>query len=174
MQKEIRICGFGGQGIVLAGLVLGEAAIKAGYWAVQTQSYGPEARGGAARSEVVISSEPVDYPRVQAADVLVALSQPGYDKFGRGLAKSGIVVVEQDLVAAEGARTVPFTRTAEKLGHKIVGNIVMLGYIGALLDLFSPEVLTEAVMRNVPAGTEDLNRRAVLAGRELFGAGARS
>jgi 2-oxoglutarate ferredoxin oxidoreductase subunit gamma len=116
----------------------------------------------------------VDYPRVQAADVLVALSQPGYDKFGRGLAKSGIVVVEQDLVAAEGARTVPFTRTAEKLGHKIVGNIVMLGYIGALLDLFSPEVLTEAVMRNVPAGTEDLNRRAVLAGRELFGAGARS
>ena len=79
MKKEVRICGFGGQGIVLAGVVLGEAAVKAGHQAVQTQSYGPEARGGAARAEVVIADGPISYPRVLLADVVVALSQPGYD-----------------------------------------------------------------------------------------------
>ena len=85
MKKEIRIVGFGGQGIILAGVILGEAATRAGHKAVQTQSYGPESRGGAARSEVVISSEPIDYPRVNEADVVVALSQEGYEKYGKDL-----------------------------------------------------------------------------------------
>jgi len=167
MKKEIRICGFGGQGIVLAGVILGETAVRAGYQAVQTQSYGPEARGGAARSEVVIASEPIAYPRVLAADLVVALSQPGYDRFGGETAPDGVVVVEQDLVQAAGALAVPFTRTAEQVGYKIVSNMVMLGFIGALLDLFPHDLLEETIMANVPPGTEELNRKAVRAGRDM-------
>jgi len=90
MKKEIRICGFGGQGIVLTGVILGEAAARAGFEAVQTQSYGPESRGGAARSEVVISTEPIDYPRVSRADVLIALSQSAYDSYAGELAEERI------------------------------------------------------------------------------------
>ena len=168
MRREIRICGFGGQGIILAGVVMGEAAVRAKHWAVQTQSYGPESRGGAARCEVIISSEPIDYPRVSRADVLVALSQTAYDKFGDDISPEAVVIVDRDLVKAEGVLAVPFTKTAEKVGHQVVSNIVMLGYVGALLDLIPHEVLKETVVRNVPRGTEQLNRKAVDAGRELY------
>jgi 2-oxoglutarate ferredoxin oxidoreductase subunit gamma len=168
MKREIRICGFGGQGIILAGVILGEAAMRAGHKVVQTQSYGPESRGGAARSEVLISSEAIDYPRVTRADVVVALSQPGYDKYSSQLAENGVVVIDQDLVRADIPGKVPFTVTAEKVGHKIVTNIVMLGYLGALLDLVPQELLEETVLANIPKGTEDLNRRALAAGRQLF------
>lgn len=168
MKTEIRICGFGGQGIILAGVVLGEAAVRAGYWAVQTQSYGPESRGGAARSEVVISSDPIDYPRVTRADVVVALSQAGYDRYGQDVADGGRVIVDQSLVAAEGVMAVPFTTTAEEVGRKIVTNIVMLGYVSTRLGLIPHELLEETVLANIPSGTEDLNRRAVRAGRDLF------
>ena len=172
MKKEIRICGFGGQGIVLAGVILGEAASRAGFEAVQTQSYGPESRGGAARSEVVISTEPIDYPRVSRADVLNALSQASYDSYVGEMAKDGTVVIDGDLVQAEGAAAVPFTTTAEKVGRKIVANMVMLGYLAALLDLVPQDVLEGTVMDNIPTGTEELNRRALQAGRELFGGGS--
>ena len=168
MKKEIRICGFGGQGIILAGVILGEAATRAGYWAVQTQSYGPESRGGAARAEVVISSEPIDYPRVSRADVVVALSQAGYDKFGQEVADDGVVLVDEALVDAENVLSVPFTTTAEEVGRKIVSNIVMLGYLGALIDVVPHDVLERSVLDNIPAGTEDLNRAAVRAGRDLW------
>ncbi len=168
MKKEIRICGFGGQGIILAGVVLGEAATRAGYRAVQTQSYGPESRGGAARAEVVISSEPIDYPRVSRPDVVVALSQAGYDRFGRDVAEDGVVLVDSALVEAEGVTSVPFTTTAEEIGRKIVSNIVMVGYLGALIDVVPHDVLETTVLANIPAGTEDLNRRAVRAGRDLW------
>lgn len=173
MKKEIRICGFGGQGIVLAGVILGEAASRAGFEAVQTQSYGPESRGGAARSEVVISDQPIDYPRVSRADVLIALSQSGYDSYADEMAEDGVVVVDGDLVQTDGVESVPFTTTAEKVGRKIVANMVMLGYLSALLDLVPRDVLESTVMDNIPAGTEELNRRALEAGRELFNGGAR-
>lgn len=172
MKKEIRICGFGGQGIVLAGAVLGEAAVRAGYWAVQTQSYGPEARGGAARSEVVIDSESIAYPRVMQADLVVALSQPAYDKYGGEVVEGGLVIVEQDLVKAAGAVAQPFVSTAEAAGHKIVANVVMIGYLGARLGFIPHELLEETVLAYVPKGTEELNRKAVLAGRDLYAAGA--
>ncbi len=168
MKQEIRICGFGGQGIILAGVILGEAATRAGYWAVQTQSYGPESRGGAARSEVLISDEPIDFPRVTDADLVVALSQEGFDKFGSEVSDTGVVVVDGDLVKADGVRRVPFTLTAEEVGHKIVTNIVMVGYLGAQLDLISGELLEQTVLDNVPKGTEELNRHALQAGRDLF------
>jgi 2-oxoglutarate ferredoxin oxidoreductase subunit gamma len=168
MKKEVRICGFGGQGIVLAGVVLGEAAMKAGHWAVQTQSYGPEARGGAARAEVVIADEPIDYPRVLAADVLVALSQPGFDRYSDRLAAKAVVVVEQDLVQAAGAVSQPFVRTAEQVGHKVVANIVMIGFVAGLLGIIPADILELTVIENVPAGTEELNRQAVRAGLTLY------
>ena len=168
MKKEIRICGFGGQGIILAGVVLGEAATRAGYRAVQTQSYGPESRGGAARAEVVISSEPIDYPRVSRPDVVVALSQAGYDRFGQDVADDGIVLVDEALVEAEGVTSVPFTTTAEEVGRKIVSNVVMVGYLGALIEVIPHDVLESTVLANIPAGTEDLNRKAVTAGRDLW------
>ena len=181
MKKEIRICGLGGQGIVLAGVVLGEAAVRAGHWAVQTQSYGPEARGGAARSEVVIADEAIDYPRVLQADLLVALSQPGYDSYSGSLATGAVVVVEQEIVKVNGAQAhrtgsngvlaQPFMRKAEEAGHKIVANVVMVAYVAALLEMIPHEVLVETVLANVPAGTEDLNRRAAAAGYELFTGG---
>lgn len=167
MKKEIRICGFGGQGIILAGVILGEAATRAGYEAVQTQSYGPESRGGAARSEIVISNEPIDYPRVTQADVIVALSQEGYDKYSADLSDNGIIVVDKDLVEATCAQSKPFTITAEEVGHKIVSNIVMLGFLAALLDFIPDDILEETVLDNIPKGTEELNRRAVHAGRAL-------
>jgi 2-oxoglutarate ferredoxin oxidoreductase subunit gamma len=170
MRREIRICGFGGQGIILAGVILGEAAAKAGYEAVQTQSYGPESRGGAARSEVVISDGPIDYPRVTRADVVVALSQPAFDRFAGDVGEDCAVIVDAGVEAAEGVESLPFTATAEKVGHKIVTNIVMLGYLGARLDLIDQELLTQTVLANVPPGTEELNRKALLAGRELFAA----
>ncbi len=170
MRREIRICGFGGQGIILAGVILGEAATRVGFEAVQTQSYGPESRGGAARSEVVISDGPVDYPRVTSADVVVALSQPAYDRFAGDIAKGGAVIVDESSVTAEGAEVQPFTTTAQAVGHKIVTNIVMLGYLGARLNLIDPSVLEETVLKNVPKGTEELNRKALKAGIELFAA----
>jgi 2-oxoglutarate ferredoxin oxidoreductase subunit gamma len=168
LKKEVRIVGFGGQGIILAGVILGEAAMRAGHWAVQTQSYGPESRGGAARSEVVISSDPIDYPRVSRADVVIALSQEGYEKYGTGLKDGGVVVVDSNLVEADGVRVLPFTTTAEEVGHKIVSNIVMLGYLGALLDLVPREALEKTVLINIPKGTEELNRRALEAGWALY------
>ena len=167
MKREIRIVGFGGQGIILAGVILGEAAMRAGHWAVQTQSYGPESRGGAARSEVVISSDPIDYPRVSRADVVIALSQEGYDKFGAEVNDGGVVVVDGDLVEATGAKALPFTKTAEKVGRKIVSNIVMLGYLGAQLGIVPRELLEETMLANIPKGTEELNRRALEAGWAL-------
>jgi 2-oxoglutarate ferredoxin oxidoreductase subunit gamma len=168
MKKEIRFVGFGGQGIILAGVILGEAATRAGYKAVQTQSYGPESRGGAARSEVVISSDPIDYPRVVEADVVVALSQEGYEKYGRDLGEGTEVIVDSDLIKAEGVRSLPFVKTAEEVGYKIVSNIVMLGYLGALLDVVPFETLEETVVANIPKGTEALNTKALAAGRALY------
>ena len=166
MRHEIRICGFGGQGIILAGVILGEAAAKSGYQAVQTQSYGPESRGGAARSEVVVSDAPIDYPRVTKADVIVALSQPAYRSNAGQIGEGGFVVVDTG-VETEGAIEMPFTKTAEAVGHKIVTNIVMLGYLGARLDFLDRDLLEETVLANVPKGTEEINRKALAAGRDL-------
>jgi 2-oxoglutarate ferredoxin oxidoreductase subunit gamma len=162
MRKEIRLAGFGGQGIVLAGRILGEAAINSGHKAVQTQSYGPESRGGAARSEVVISDSEIDYPRVVDADLLVALSQPGYDKYHDDVKKSTEILVDSDLVegAVKSAKSVPFTKTADKLGKKIVANIVMLGYITATIDMIPKKKMVDTIKANIPKGTEKINLSA--------------
>ena len=169
MRTEVRIAGFGGQGIVLAGAILGEAAIIAGMEAVQTQSYGPESRGGAARSEIVISDMRVDYPRVTCPDVLVVLSTEAMKKYGEDKGEGTRTVVDDDLVQMEvpDAERVPFSMTADELGRRIVANIVMLGFITRRFELVPRKAMEGSILKRIPKGTEELNMRAFQAGWDL-------
>ena len=162
MRTEIRIAGFGGQGVVLAGLLLGEAAIRDGKCAVQTQSYGPESRGGAARSEVVISNQEIDYPKVFEADILVALSQAAFDKYRPFVKENCTIIIDSDLVKAEEDKTysVPFTRIADILGKKVVANSVMLGYLQASTEIISVESMEATIREKVPDHTIAINLKA--------------
>lgn len=165
MRTEIQLAGFGGQGIVLSGLILGEAAILDGLNAVQTQSYGPESRGGAARSDVIISNMGIDYPKVVSPNVLVTLSQPAYDKYHSLISEKGLLIVDADLVESEAsALRVPFSKLADELGRRIVANVIMLGTLAKVSECVSRESLERAVLRNIPKGTEELNLKALAAG----------
>lgn len=165
MKRQIQLAGFGGQGIVLSGVILGEAAIMDGLNAVQTQSYGPESRGGAARSDVIISDAPIDYPKVVRPDILVALSQPAYDKYGSGVGKRALVIIDSDLVESDKpALRVPFSRLADDLGRRIVANVIMLGALARTSECVTRESLERAVLRNIPKGTEELNLKALATG----------
>lgn len=165
MKKEIQLAGFGGQGIVLSGLILGEAAILDGLNAVQTQSYGPESRGGAARSDVIISDSPIDYPKVVSPSILVALSQPAYDRYRGAVGKKGMVIIDSDLVEGDGAVLgVPFSKLADELGRRIVANVIMLGTLAKVSGCVSRGSLERAVLKNIPKGTEELNLKALDAG----------
>lgn len=169
MRTEIQIAGFGGQGIVLAGVILGEAAIIDGKNAVQSQSYGPESRGGAARSDVVISKEEIDYPKVLNTNILIALSQPAFDKYISEVSKKTVVVIDKDLVDSNDKShfRVPFTKIADNLGRKVVANSVMLGYIAASAGVLKRASLEKAIKKNIPAGTEKINMKAFEEGWSL-------
>ena len=167
-RTEIRLAGEGGQGMILAGIILAEAAsIHGGKNAVQTQSYGPEARGGASKSEVVISSGEVDHPEVIEADVLVALSQEAYKKFSRDVKPDGLLIVDADKVegASEKAIQIPITKMAfETTGRQITANTVALGVLVGLTGIVSREEIEKAVTARAPRGTEEMNRKALEAG----------
>ena len=171
-RTEIRVSGFGGQGIILSGKVIGmAAAIYEGKQATFNQSYGPEARGSACSSQIVVSDELIHYPYVSHSNILVAMSQEAYTKFEPELAKDGLLLIEEDLVKVKnGVRdqikqyAVPATRLAEKLGRKIVANIVMLGFFTAMADIFKKESMEQAMLSSVPKGTEELNMNAFNAG----------
>jgi 2-oxoglutarate ferredoxin oxidoreductase subunit gamma len=176
-RYEIRLSGEGGQGIVLAGVILAEAAaIYDGKNATQTQVYGPESRGGASKAEVIISDEEIDYPKAMAVDLLLALTQAAADKYGHDLKPSGILVVDSTKVASvpNGEFTVhrlPIIDTAkDTVGKAMVANIVSLGVISGLSKVVSREAIERAVLARVPKGTEELNRRALEAGFALVGA----
>jgi 2-oxoglutarate ferredoxin oxidoreductase subunit gamma len=170
MRHEIRFAGFGGQGIISAGRIYGQAAvIHDGTHAVLTQSYGPEARGGACAAQVVVSDLPVDYPTVTAPEVVIVMSQEAYGTYGHDLQAGGILLVDQDLVEYEPRDDVrivevPATRLAEELGRKIVSNVVMLGGVAAACVIVSRDGLLKAVLASVPPHTRDLNERAFEAG----------
>ncbi|MBD3234569.1 MAG: pyruvate ferredoxin oxidoreductase [candidate division Zixibacteria bacterium] len=164
---EIRITGFGGQGVILSGYIIGKAAsIFNEQHATLTQSFGPEARGSACSAQVIVSDDRVLYPYVTKADILVAMSKDGYMTHKNNLAKDGIVVYEKDLVPVEehgaGVKNygIPATRFAEELGRKIVLNIVMVGFLGAVSGLLPEKALRKAVETSVPSGTEELNLQA--------------
>lgn len=166
---QVRICGYGGQGIVLAGMLLGKAAsLYDGKEAVFTQSYGPEARGGASTADVVISSDPVDYPLITEADIVVALFQEAYVRFTPTLRAGGTLIVEEDLVQLNGSdecvSRVPATRIAESLGARIATNMVVLGFLTGKTGIVSTEAVREAIRHTVRPKTLDLNLSAFDAG----------
>lgn len=172
-QTEIRIGGFGGQGVILSGIIIGRAAaIHAGLNATLVQSFGPEARGSSSSAELIVSSKPIWYPYVKQLDMLVVLSQDAYHKFTPALRAGGLLVTEADLVKAEppipGVRhfVVPATRLAEEIGRKIVLNIITVGFFGAVSQLMPLAALERAVKDSVPPGTLDLNLRAFQKGWE--------
>jgi 2-oxoglutarate ferredoxin oxidoreductase subunit gamma len=164
---EIRVAGFGGQGVILAAAVIGKAAaIHEGGYATMTQSFGPEARGGSSSAQVILSSEPILYPYVTQPDILVVMSQEAYTRFSPQLKPDGILITEQELVRVdkipmrERAFGVPATRLAEELGRKMVLNIVMVGFFGAVTNLLKPESLRKAVADSVPPAFQELNLKA--------------
>lgn len=170
---EIRIAGFGGQGVILSAMIVGRAAsIHEGGYATLTQSFGPEARGGASSAQVILSDEPVLYPYVTRPDVLVVMSQEAYTKFAPELKEDGILIVEEELVrisdVTAGRRVfgVPATRLAEELGRRMVLNVVMVGFFTAVTKLLNPESVRKAVAESVPAATRDLNLKAFDKGYE--------
>jgi 2-oxoglutarate ferredoxin oxidoreductase subunit gamma len=183
-RTEIRITGFGGQGVVLSGYIIGKAcAINAGKHATMIQSFGPEARGSACSATLTVSEEEVLYPYIHRPDIFIVMSSEGYDKFGDELKDDGTLVYEKDLVhptlkEGQPAFGVPSTRIAESLGRSIVQNIVMLGFFAAVTGVTSREEMQEAVKSSVPAGTEELNLKAFNAGwnhfEEEYGAGKKA
>jgi len=173
-RTEIRITGFGGQGVVLCGYVIGRAcAVHAGQHATLIQSFGPEARGSACSATLAISDTEVLYPYIKKPDILVAMSAEGYSKYADQIKDGGILIHELDLVrprVRDGQKVfaVPSTRIAESLGRVIVQNIVMLGFFAAVTRIASLEDMRAAVKASVPAGTEELNLKAFDAGWAFF------
>jgi 2-oxoglutarate ferredoxin oxidoreductase subunit gamma len=170
---EIRIAGFGGQGVILSAIVLGKAAsIHQGAFATMTQNFGPEARGGACSAQLVLSDSPVLYPYVTVPDILVVMSQEAYVRFGSELKDGGIMIVEQDMVRVSDLKqgikvySVPATRIAEELGKRMVLNSVMVGFFTAVTHLLDADAVRKAVADSVPPGFRELNLKAFEKGLE--------
>lgn len=170
-RTEIRLSGEGGQGVILAGIILAEAAaIHDGKNAIQTQSYGPESRGGTSKSEVIVDEGEIDYPEVRRPDILLTLNQEACDKHAASLAPGGTLIADatfvKDIPEVDGRVYTPaITAIArDRLGRVIAANIVALGVLVALTGVVSREAIEAAVLNRVPRGTEDLNRRALSEG----------
>ncbi len=163
---ELRLSGSGGQGMILAAVILGEAIGGGdGRNVVQSQSYGPEARGGASKSDVVISANEIFYPKAIKLDLLLAMTQESLDKYLCDLKEGGVLVVDTTLVTEVPTQDyygLPFTRLArEEAGHVMVANVIALAAIAALTGIVSRESLTDSVLSRAPRGTEEKNRKAI-------------
>ncbi|MBZ5667135.1 MAG: 2-oxoacid:acceptor oxidoreductase family protein [Acidobacteriia bacterium] len=170
---EIRIAGFGGQGVILSAIILGKAAsIFQGAFATMTQNFGPEARGGACSAQLILSESPVLYPYVNRPDIMVVMSQEAYVRFVPELKEGGILIVEQDLVRvsdlskATQVYSIPATRIAEELGKRMVLNSVMVGFFTAVTNLLESDAVRKAVADSVPASFRELNLKAFERGLE--------
>ncbi|HTT24030.1 MAG TPA: 2-oxoacid:acceptor oxidoreductase family protein [Candidatus Sulfotelmatobacter sp.] len=164
---EIRIAGFGGQGVILSAVVLGKAAsIYENGFATMTQNFGPEARGGACSAQLVISDAPVLYPYVTHPDIMVIMSQEAYNRFAAELKPGGTLIIEEDLVRVSNVNldkkvySIPATRFAEELGKRMVLNSVMVGFFSAVTKLLSPDAVRKAVADSVPSSFRELNLKA--------------
>jgi 2-oxoglutarate ferredoxin oxidoreductase subunit gamma len=164
---EIRVAGFGGQGVILSAVVLGKAAsIYENGFATMTQNFGPEARGGACSAQLVISDEPVLYPYVTQPDIMVIMSQEAYNRFAGELKPGGLLMVEEDLVRVSNLNrdkkvySIPATRFAEELGKRMVLNSVMVGFFTAITKLLGADSVRKAVAASVPAAFRELNLKA--------------
>jgi 2-oxoglutarate ferredoxin oxidoreductase subunit gamma len=170
---EIRIAGFGGQGVILSAIVLGKAAsIYENGFATMTQNFGPEARGGACSAQLVVSDSPVLYPYTTQPDIMVIMSQEAYNRFAHELKPGGMLIVEEDLVRVSNLNrdkqvyAIPATRFAEELGKRMVLNSVMVGFFTAVTKLLSPEAVRKAVADSVPGNFKELNLKAFERGFE--------
>lgn len=164
---EVRIAGFGGQGVMLAANIIGRAAcIYGGGFATMTQNYGPEARGGASSAALVLSDEPILYPYTTKPDILMVLSQEAFTRFAPEMNPNGMLLMEQDLVRVTGlpvstrVYSIQATRMAEELGKKIVMNVIAVGFFAAKSGLLTKEAYRSAIADSVPAAARDLNLRA--------------
>ncbi|MDA8122511.1 MAG: 2-oxoacid:acceptor oxidoreductase family protein [Deltaproteobacteria bacterium] len=173
-RYEVRFSGSGGQGLILAGVIFAEAAtIFDKINAVQSQSYGPEARGGASKSEVIISDRPIDFPKARAIDLQLSLTQESCTKYYKDIKDTGTLLVDEDFVKdiPKGKFKVismPIIRTAsEEIGKAFVANIVALGAITALTGKVTIASVEKAVLSRVPKGTEELNKKALKAGYDM-------
>ncbi len=173
MRKEVRFAGFGGQGVILAAYILGRAvSVHTPMHATMTQSYGPESRGGACEADVVVSDQEIDTPEVDRPDILVLLSQEAATKNREDARTASLVLSDVDLVqlddeAARKAISLPFTRTADALGKRIVANMVMLGALTRASAMVPREAMEAAVAESVKPGTRELNLKAFDAGTRL-------
>jgi len=173
-RTEVKLGGFGGQGIILAGMILGRAAtVYAQRNAVMSQSFGPESRGGACMAEIIIADGEIAYPRPIAPDIVVMMSQEAYGTYAKSRPAHSLLIVDEDLVQLDenlerGKRVLkaPATRLAEGLGRRMVANIAMLGFLCGATNVVSPAATREAVLASVPKGTEELNLKAFDAGHE--------
>ena len=174
MQKNIRICGFGGQGVILAGVIIGKAAaVHDGLECVQSQSYGPEARGGASRTEVIIADHKIGYPRLTICDMMMALSQEAFDTYKHDLTDDALIIIDPDMVKKVELEDknrkiykVEGMKIANDLGKKIVFNIIMVGAMAAITEVSSKENILKSVLDSVPPKTIDLNKKAFELGYE--------
>lgn len=166
-MAEIRFSGFGGQGIVRCGLITGKAlALFDNKYATMTQSFGPEARGSACSSQLVVSDERVLYPYIDTPQLLVSMSQEAYEKYEPELREDGTLLIDRDLVKTKTPRgkiktfAIPSTRFAEDLGNRIFANLVMLGFFTAVTKVVSPDAMKQALPGLVPDRFLELNIRA--------------
>ncbi|AIF52774.1 MULTISPECIES: 2-oxoacid:acceptor oxidoreductase family protein [unclassified Pelosinus] len=170
---EMRLSGSGGQGLILAGIILAEAALLDGKMAIQSQSYGPEARGGASKSEVIISDKAIHYPKVTNPNLVLAMTQEAVDKYSKDLPADGILMIDTTFVKTvpehlKNVYQLPITeKVTEELGKSLFANIVALGAIVATTKAVSVESITAAILHRVPKGTEDINKRALQLGISL-------
>ena len=171
---EIRFSGSGGQGILLAAAIVAEAAAAQGEHVVQTQSYGPEARGGASKAEVIVAHDEIDYPEVLTPDISLVLSQAAYDKYAGDTAAGGLLVYDSGLVDPAGAPEswtlcgLPFTQAAaDELGKTVVANIVSLGAFVAVTEVLPADAVEQAVVNRVPERFRELNAEAFRLGFRL-------
>ena len=172
MRHEIRFSGFGGQGIILSAVIIGRAAVMYdNKYAVQTQVYGPEARGGASMSAVILDDDPILYPEVSIPDIYVIMSQEGFEKYGANAQETAVMLIDSTLVQSRPKCRyieIPATREAKQtLKKDIVANIVMLGALVAATHVVSEEALKKAILDSVPKGTEELNQKAMQLGLQL-------
>ncbi|MCL1855609.1 MAG: 2-oxoacid:acceptor oxidoreductase family protein [Clostridia bacterium] len=173
-RTEIRLAGSGGQGVILGSIILAEAAILAGKNVAQTQSYGPEARGGLCKADVVMCDGPVGFFKVSKPNLLLTLTQTSLDRYAAGICNDGTVIIDDSLTPPETLKTsglirIPIIKTArETLGKAFTINIIALGAINKLLSLVSHEQMRTAVGMHIPKGTEEINFKALKAGEELL------
>jgi 2-oxoglutarate ferredoxin oxidoreductase subunit gamma len=172
-RTEIKIGGFGGQGVILSGYIIGRAAsIYDKKHATMIQAFGPEARGSACSAQVIVSPEEIAYPYITSPEIMVVMSQEAYTKFSPELAPKGTLITEEELVQPHNLRkdlkhfSIPATRIAEELGKKMVLNIVMMGFMTAVTGIVEADAMRNAVKVSVPKGTEDLNLNAFNKGYE--------